>query len=199
LRLNSTILFVPGLRDHVADHWQTQLAGEIAGSRTVPPLGRGELSCAAWVEALDRALETIEGPVVLAAHAAGCITVAHWAQWHDRPIQGALLATPPDIERPLPRGYPTLRTLKAHGWLPLPREPLPFRTILAASLNDPLAQLDRAADLAMDWGGRLVLLGDVGHLEPASGFGPWRAAATFLTALDDSSPSTAPPLGATLH
>ena len=33
-----TILFVPGLRDHVAEHWQTLLAAEIPGSVTVEPL-----------------------------------------------------------------------------------------------------------------------------------------------------------------
>jgi predicted alpha/beta hydrolase family esterase len=196
--LKSTVLFVPGLGDQVPDHWQTQLAAEISGSRTLPAPGPDQLDCAAWIEALDSAVGDIDGPIVLAAHGAGCLMVAHWAQWNRREIQGALFATPPDIERPLPWGYPTVRELEASGWLPLPREPLPFRTIVAASFNDPLAQLDRAADLAMDWGGRLVLLGDVGHLNPASGFGPWRAAATFLTALDGL-PHTVRPLGATLH
>ena len=45
----------------------------------------------------------------------------------------ALLATPADIERPLPDGYPTLQSLDAHGWLPVPRSKLPFRSIVAAS------------------------------------------------------------------
>ena len=39
-----TIVFVPGLRDHVADHWQTHLAAEIAGSVTVAPLAEHRLS-----------------------------------------------------------------------------------------------------------------------------------------------------------
>ncbi len=48
--MRSTILFVPGLRDHVADHWQTLLAAELPGSRTVAPLEHDKLSCAARVE-----------------------------------------------------------------------------------------------------------------------------------------------------
>ena len=60
-----TIVFVPGLRDHVPEHWQT----------------------------------------LLVAHSAGVMMVAHWAQSHDRPIRGALLATPADLEQPLPAGY----------------------------------------------------------------------------------------------
>ncbi|HEY2359421.1 MAG TPA: alpha/beta fold hydrolase [Phenylobacterium sp.] len=182
--MRSTILFVPGLRDHVAEHWQTLLAAELPGSRTVAPLEHDKLSCAARVEALDRAIAAIDGPVVLAAHSAGCLMVAHWAQQHVRPIRGALLATPADIERPLPAGYPILSDLEANGWLPLPRSPLPFPSIVAASSNDPLAAADRTEDLAGAWSSQLVQLGKVGHLNPAAGFGPWPGALELLQALD---------------
>jgi predicted alpha/beta hydrolase family esterase len=180
----STVLFVPGLRDHVADHWQTLLAAEIPSSHTVPPLEHDKLSRAARVEALDRAIAAIKGPVLLVAHSAGCLTVAHWAQTHDRLIEGALLATPADIERPLPAGYPTQAALQAGGWLPLPRAKLPFASLVAASSNDPLAALDRTLALAFDWGSELALLGDVGHLNPAAGFGSWPAARDFIAALE---------------
>ena len=181
--MQPTILFVPGLRDHVADHWQTLLAAELPGSRTVPPLEHDKLSCAARVEALDRAILDIEGPVVLAAHSAGCLMVAHWARRHSRPIKGALLATPADVETPLPEGYPVMEVLNANQWIPIPREPLPFRSIMAASTNDPLAALDRTATLAQDWQSKVVLLGDVGHLNPAAGFGPWPQGKALLDAL----------------
>jgi predicted alpha/beta hydrolase family esterase len=128
----TTFLFVPGLRDHVAEHWQTLLAAKLPGSRTVPPLEVDRFSCAARVAAIDRALADIDGPVVLVAHSAGVIMVAHWAATHRRAIAGAthrraiagaLLAAPADLETPLPPGYPTLATLREHGWLPIPRQP----------------------------------------------------------------------------
>ena len=181
----STVLFVPGLRDHVADHWQTLLAAEMPGSHTVPPLEADKLSRAARVAALDRAIAAIEGPVMLVAHSAGCLTVAHWAQTHDRPIAGALFATPADIERPLPAGYPTKEQLQANGWLPMPRAKLPFASLVAASSDDPLAALDRTVALAIDWGSELALLGDLGHLNPAAGFGPWPAARGFIATLEE--------------
>ena len=182
--MRSTVLFVPGLRDHVADHWQTLLAAEIPGARTVAPLEHDKLSCAARVEALDRAIAGIDGPVILVAHSAGVLMVAHWAQRHRRAIRGALLATPADAETPFPAGYPTLAELQANGWLPIPRDPLPFPAILAASENDPLARFDRATELARDWGARLISLGAVGHLNPAAGFGPWPAAKRHIEDLD---------------
>ena len=66
-----TVLIVPGLRDHVEDHWQTLLARKLPRVRTVPPLEHDKLSCAARVAALDAALSQIDGPVVIVAHSAG--------------------------------------------------------------------------------------------------------------------------------
>ena len=175
-----TVLFVPGLRDHAADHWQTLLQARIESSACVPRLGKHILSCDAWVEALDQAYCALHGPIVIVAHSAGVIMVAHWAQRFRRRVQHALLATPPDFESPLPEGYPTLEELARNGWTPLPREPLPFPSIVAASLNDPLGSLERVAALAQGWGSDVVNAGPVGHLNPASGFGEWAQGAPLL-------------------
>jgi len=66
-----TILMVPGLRDHVSDHWQTLLQHKLPNAISVPPLEHDKLSCAARVAALDAALAKIDGPVILVAHSAG--------------------------------------------------------------------------------------------------------------------------------
>ena len=175
-----TLVIVPGLRDYVPDHWQTLLADQTPGAVTVPRLAGDRLSCAAWVAEIDRTLATFAGPVILVAHSAGVIMVVHWARLHRRPIHGALLATPADIETPLPPGYPTLQALDEGGWLPVPRERLPFPSIVAASSNDPLARYERIAGYAASWGGRLVNLGEVGHLNPAAGYGEWPKARELL-------------------
>ena len=62
----------------------------------------------------------------------------------------------------------------------MPRERLPFPSIVAASRNDPLGSFERVAALAESWGSRLDDLGAVGHLNPASGYGNWPAAATYM-------------------
>ena len=181
-----TVLIVPGLRGHVPEHWQTHLEQRLANVVAVPrmdPDAPERLSCAAWVEALDRSIAAIDGPVVLVAHSAGVAIVVHWARHHTRPIKAALLATPPDFESPMPAGYPSLEALHEQGWTPLPRARLAFPSIVAASTNDPLGRFDRVASLAKDWGSRLVDLGDVGHLNPASGFGEWPQAQTLVAEL----------------
>jgi predicted alpha/beta hydrolase family esterase len=180
----ATVLIVPGLRDHVEEHWQTLLAARLQRVRTVAPMGRQDLDCAARVRAIEQEACAFDGPLIVVAHSGGVIMTAHWAQTtRRRGILGALLTTPPDFERPMPAGYPSVEDLAASGWLPVPRMPLPFPSIVAASRNDPLAQYSRVTALAESWRSRLVDLGEVGHLNPASGFGDWPRAVLFIEEL----------------
>lgn len=175
----ATVLIVPGLRDHVAEHWQTVLGARLPRRAADGPHGP-RLHGAA----IEREAQAVEGPLVVVAHSGGAVMLAHWARSTRRPVLGALLATPPDFERPMPEGYPTIADLAAGGWLPVPRERLPFPSIVAASRNDPLGSFDRVAGLARDWGSRLVDLGPVGHLNPASGFGEWPMAESLISELE---------------
>ena len=179
----ATFVFVPGLRDHDPNHWQTHLAGQLEKSVTVEPLRENKLSLAARVERLDRTLEGIGGDVILVAHSAGALIAVHWAQSATRPIRAALLVAPVDVERPLPEGYPCFGELADHGWMPIPRDPLPFPALVVASRNDPLAEPTRTEAFASDWGAKIFDAGEVGHLNPAAGFGPWPAAHWLLARL----------------
>ena len=190
----STILIVPGLRERTDNHWQPLLGMRLIWSRpvrSVPPAGRESLDLAARVAAIQDALESIHGPVVIVAHSAGVLMLAHWAQQYRRAgIVGALLATPADLETPMPEGYPTVAALQKNGWLPVPRKRLPFPSIVAASSNDPLGSLSRVEQLARDWGSELVQVGEVGHLNPASGYGEWPLAVELIARLDRHAPSS---------
>ncbi|MET8151246.1 RBBP9/YdeN family alpha/beta hydrolase [Actinoplanes sp. NPDC049668] len=183
----TVIVTVPGLRGQVPDHWQTRLAAALANVRAVPPLGRENPSLDERVAALQQTIEATAGPVVLVAHSAGVITTVHWAARHAGAagrVRGALLATPPDLAAPLPAEYPSLSDLAALGWLPIPRRPLPFRSIVAASADDPLGDPALVRSLADAWGGEYRELGAVGHLNPASGYGDWPGAEPLIKELD---------------
>ncbi|MDE2395752.1 MAG: alpha/beta hydrolase [Burkholderiales bacterium] len=183
----ATLLIVPGLRDEAPEHWQTLLAARLRQQgravRAVPPMGREDLDCARRLDAIEREAQAVDGPLVVVAHSAGCVMGVHWAARTRRAVAGALWAAPPDFEQPMPAGYPTLAALEAGGWLPVPRHPLPFRSIVAASRNDPLARYERVVELASQWGSELVDLGEVGHLNPASGYGEWPRAEALIAAL----------------
>lgn len=178
-----SFLFVPGLRDHHETHWQTLLAARLPRSRLVPPMGKKNISCADRVAAMEREAQAIQGPLVIIAHSAGVIATVHWAQQTRRAVTGALLATPPDLEKQLPSEYPSLESMRAGGWLPVPAGPLPFKSIVAASRNDPLAGFARVTELARGWGSQLTDIGEVGHLNPVSGYGEWNGADALLAEL----------------
>jgi len=184
LQTAATVLIVPGLREHVAEHWQTLLEAKLAKVRSVPPLETDKLDCAARVRAIQHELEQIDGPVILVAHSAGVLMVAHWAAQFSRPIKGALLAAPPDLDAVWPSNYPSSETLRSQGWNPLPQGPLPFRSIVAGSTDDHLASFSAVSRMAENWGAELLDLGDVGHLNPAAGFGHWAQAEALILRLD---------------
>jgi predicted alpha/beta hydrolase family esterase len=179
-----TVVLVPGLRGHVEDHWQTRLAARLPDAWTVPPLGRGEPSLQVRIRLLDHIVRDVDGPVVLVAHSAGVLATVHWAAtWTGTNVVGALLATPPAFAAPLPAEYPSIAELREHGWLPIPRRPLPFPSILATSTDDALGNPVRMRALANAWGSREHSLGAVGHLNPASGFGEWPEALSLIEEL----------------
>ncbi len=176
----ATIVVVPGLRGHVEDHWQHRLAARLPESRVLPTPGRDHHDLWERVAALEDAVAGAEGPVVLVAHSAGVLTTVHWAARSRLTIRGALLATPPDLAAPLPAEYPSLEELERGGWRPVPQTPLPFPSIVAASTNDELGDLRRVTAMAAAWGSRLDIVGPVGHLNPASGYGDWPEAFALL-------------------
>jgi predicted alpha/beta hydrolase family esterase len=181
---DATVVLVPGLRGHVEDHWQTRLAASLPDARCVPPLGRTEPSLQARIRLLDWIVADVDGPVVLVAHSAGVLATVHWAaSYTGAKVVGALLATPPAFATPLPPEYPSIQELRNHGWLPIPRRPLPFPSILAGSTDDPLGNPVRVQALANAWGSRFRSLGAVGHLNPASGYGDWPGATSLIAEL----------------
>ncbi len=197
MRAEPVIVIVPGLREHVEEHWQTLLEARLRSAgravAAVAPMGRDDLDCAARVDAIEAVVAKLAAQTshaasaIIVAHSAGCIAVAHWARRHARTaraaIRGALLAVPPDFDTPMPAPYPDIAALAAAGWLPVPREPLPFDSIVAASRDDPLASQTCVSELARAWGSECVDLGEVGHLNPASGYGEWLAAEGLIEVL----------------
>ena len=109
-------------------------------------------------------------------------TVEHQAE--GRAALASMLAAPPDLDAEGPPAYPASTPLASHGWTPLPLTALPFRSIVAGSRNDHLASFTAVTRMAENWGAELLDLGDVGHLNPAAGFGHWQQAEALILQLD---------------
>ncbi len=113
------------------------------------------------------------GPVVVVAHSLGCIATTHLPSEAARRIQGALLVAPADPER---RGV-------LADFAPVPYQPLPYRSILVASSNDPYCPIRTAGAYSRAWGAEFVRLQKAGHINLESGFGAWPLGLALLQSL----------------
>ena len=83
---------------------------------------------------------------------------------------GALLVTPPYVD---PEWTPDPGEATDVLIDTPPRTPLPFRSILVASGDDPYTTFEQFQEYARDWGADVVDAGNAGHLDTASGYGSW--------------------------
>ncbi len=165
------VLTVPGLWNSGPLHWQTHWEAAHPEWRRVQQADWDEPEVEAWTAALDRDVLECPAPPLLLAHSLGCVTVAHWARRYAKPpftstIAGAFLVAPSDVEAST---YPQ----RTGGFAPVPLESLPFPSLLVISDDDEYVTPARARLFAGAWGSELVSIGDAGHVNGASGHGPW--------------------------
>jgi uncharacterized protein len=163
---NLPVLTVPGLWNSGPAHWQTHWEAAHPHWRRVSQRDWDHPERDEWTAALDAAVRACPAPPLLLAHSLGCAVVAHWALTYPTPALGAMLVAPSDVEAP---SYP----VDAAGFAPLPLRKLPFPTLLVASEDDEYVSLERARQFAAAWGSRLQVIGPAGHINGASGYGPW--------------------------
>ncbi len=164
---DADILFVPGLGGAGPGHWQSRWQTKLSTARRVEQESFDEPDRDAWRARIVDAVIESRRPVLIVAHGLGAVAVAHAAPaFPAEVVRGAFLVAPPDVERPdMPAAL--------HAFAPIPREPLPFPSLLVASRNDPYASYERAEDVSYSWGAALVDAGEAGHLDQEGGFGPW--------------------------
>lgn len=175
-------LILPGWQGSPADHWQSHWQHCLPNASRVEQADWEYPDQQRWVKALEREIAAADMPVVLIAHSLGCITLAHWAAAAPlhlvNRVRGALLVAPADVERldcPAP----------LRGFGPIPKEPLPFASLLVGSDNDPAATPLRALEMARDWGSEAAILVGVGHINVKSGHHCWEQGFAHLFRLQN--------------
>lgn len=181
------ILIVPGWRDSGPGHWQSLWAEQLPGAVRVRQDDWVTPSRNAWVASIARTILEQPEPVVVAAHSLGCIATVHLPPEAAARISGALLVAPADPER---RGV-------LADFAPVPHQPLPYRSVLVASSNDPFCPVRLAGAYARAWGSEFVRMQNAGHINVEAGFGPWPLGLALLQSLTGN-PTWAPPADHTL-
>jgi predicted alpha/beta hydrolase family esterase len=157
-------LIVPGLDGSPAPHWQDWWAATDPKALMVDLPDPDRPVPAVWeIELASMILRHPDS--ILVGHSLGAVLIARLlATWPHLRVRAALLVAPAE----------TTGSDRIGHFGPIPELRLDIPTTVVASRNDPWMQFDRAAHLAKVWGSDLVDLGNAGHINVASGFGPWQ-------------------------
>jgi hypothetical protein len=156
------LVIVPGLHGSGSAHWQSWLEGQVAGAVrvvqddwSVPDLER-------WSDRIAATLATLgPGPHVVVAHSFGCLAAVRAAQRDPAlGIAQALLVAPAE-----PTRFDVAQVL--------PQSRLALRSCLVASDNDPWMTAAQAHAWALRWGSDWINLGNAGHINVDSSYGPF--------------------------
>ncbi len=166
----ASTLIIPGLKSSGPAHWQSWFEDHIPGSPRVIQPDWNSTNLADWSARVRRDISRTPGKLFLVAHSFGALAAVQAAADHSERIAGALLVAPADPEK---FGISEL----------LPQTALPFASVLVGSTNDSWMTLERAAHWADVWGSDFVNLGNAGHINAESGFGPWPEGLSLLQRL----------------
>jgi predicted alpha/beta hydrolase family esterase len=166
----TSILVIAGYEGSGPVHWQSRLISKLSAAQLVEQDDWLFGSLENAVSAIVRAVVVAQKPVVFVAHSAGCLLVAHAiaALGDDlQKVKGAFMVSAPDPEivKTLPKIDPALPLV--------PRQVLPFPSLLVSSSNDEFCSQSVSKQLAADWGSVWVDAGEAGHINTNSGHGPW--------------------------
>ena len=179
------VIIVPGLGGSGPDHWQSHFERSIPAATRLAGIDWNKPDLREWTHALCRSVGTRPG-CLLVAHSLGCTLIAHVArQYPNLPVNGAFLVAPADVDESsdLAANVCTFRAM--------PRQALPFPTITVASRNDPYMRFERAEFFAAGWSSHLIDAGYAGHINVASGYGPWPEGQQRLSTLAQNLTRTA--------
>ena len=162
------ILMVPGLTNSGPEHWQTRWEQRLTTASRVAQRDWLNPVKDEWVEGIIKAVAAARQPVILVGHSLGVAAIVHAAPLlPPGDVIGAFLVGPTGdtaIERE--------DAIDRH-FIPIPRQKLPFPAVLVASHDDPYCPFLTAEESASAWGAEFVDAGQSGHLNTASGHGPW--------------------------
>jgi uncharacterized protein len=173
----TSVLVVPGWNGSGVGHWQTMWEQKYPHFRRVEQSNWTRPSRAGWIAQIDADLDRIVSPTFLVAHSLGCLAVAHWAATAGKKtdhVDGAFLVAPPWLTES------DRCPAQLADFLPMPVRRLPFPSLFVASEDDHYLPIEIAVRLASAWGSQFINVGRQGHINIASGHGPWPSGEELL-------------------
>ncbi|MCU4414492.1 alpha/beta hydrolase [Acinetobacter sp. WU_MDCI_Axc73] len=167
-------VIVPGVGGSEYHHWQSWLQRELINCSRVQQKDWNHPVLNKWVGAFQKSLSLIDQPVQIIAHSFGCLTsVASLTEHPDlrKKVKHLTLVAPANPARFGEAGFARNSLYDYADYFHRLRIDVPTQLII--SENDPWLHFDDAMRLAQAWQIKPVNLGQVGHINVASGFGPF--------------------------
>ncbi|MDL2339085.1 MAG: alpha/beta hydrolase [Pseudomonadota bacterium] len=166
------LLIVPGLHNSGPTHWQSWLQSLHPSAVRVEQRDWAQPLLDRWAARITSTLDRQgDGPWLVAAHSFGCLAlVRHLVLQPDTRVAGVLLVAPADPDKFGVAGL-------------LPQGALTVPGTMVVSNTDPWMRAAAARAWAQRWGCHTVNLGDAGHINTASGFGPLPLAQRWVVSM----------------
>lgn len=170
------ILIVPGWSNSGPDHWQSRWERNLKTARRVEQADWNAPDRASWVARIVAEVERSTRPALLVGHSLGVSAVLHAAPLLSAArVAGAFLVAPSDLDAlaDWPRDDGQAWEAIVASFAPMPVARLPFPARVIASSDDVFCSIERAHALGALWGADVSILAKAGHINTASGHGPW--------------------------
>lgn len=174
-------VIVPGVGGSEHDHWQSWLQRQLKSCSRVQQQDWNKPVLHTWVEQFVKTVQAIQEPIQIVAHSFGCLTtVAALAQHPElnQKIKNLVLVAPANPARFGDAGFARDSQNDYQQYFHQLKLQVPTQMII--SENDPWLNFQDALQLAKAWKIRPKNLGQVGHINVASGFGPFPEIYDFL-------------------
>lgn len=181
-------VIVPGVAGSEAQHWQTWLENQLPRCSRVQQNDWNHPVLHEWVQQFVNTVVPLQAPLQIVAHSFGCLTTMaalHMFPELNAKIQHVVLVAPANPTRFGDNGFArdSLNHYADFFHNISPQAP----TSMLISENDPWLQFDDAKQLAKSWQIKPVNLGQVGHINVASGFGPFPQIFDYLISENEMS------------
>lgn len=174
-------VIVPGVGGSDYDHWQSWLQRQLMCSSRVQQHDWNSPILSQWVNNFLQTVSSVDGHIQVVAHSFGCLTtVAALDQNPElaKKVKKLILVAPANPARFGDQGFAQNSQNDYASYFHQIKLKVPSDMII--SENDPWLNFEDAKKLAHSWQVRPTNIGAAGHINVASGFGPFPEIYNYL-------------------